>query len=381
MKKIVYVFAAVLIAGCSTSEKTINPTPNYKKSEPVVFSYGTDSVYQSEFERVYSKNNKDSVPDDKAVREYLDLYVNFKLKVKEAYSLQLDTLESFRTELAGYRKQLAQPYLVDKKVTDDLVNEAYDRMQYEVNASHILINCPPEASPEDTLEAYRKAMDIRARLLSGAGFDSLAVKYSDDPSAINSLGNLGYFSVFQMIYPFETGAYQTPVGQLSMPVRSRFGYHIIKVNDKRTNRGEVKIAHIMIRIQTNNTPEEIADLRRKADDIYQRLQKGADFAEMAKQYSDDFPTRNNGGELNWFSGTSNYPMEFKEAAFALKEKGEIAGPVETGYGFHIIRLVDKRPVGTREQLNESLKQRVSRDTRSELNRTAVIERIKKRERL
>jgi peptidyl-prolyl cis-trans isomerase SurA len=186
------------------------------KPNPVVFSFANESVLKNEFERLLNKNRKDkATPTEKEVREYLDLYINFKLKVKEALALQLDTNPTFVSELAGYRKQLSTPYLTDKKVTDDLINEAYDRMKQEVNASHILIMCSENASPSDTLAAFNKLLDLKRRYAKGENFDSLASKYSEDPSAKKNFGSLGWFGAFNMVYPFETQAYKTAKGDVS----------------------------------------------------------------------------------------------------------------------------------------------------------------------
>jgi peptidyl-prolyl cis-trans isomerase SurA len=223
-------------------------TASVSKANPWVFSFGKDTVYKTEFERLLSKNkNTKETPDEKSVREYLDLYENFKMKVSEAKLKKLDTASTFINELSGYRSQLAKPYLTDKKVTENLIKEAYERMKWEINASHILINCAENANPKDSLAAYTKIMDLRKRYLKGERFDSLALKYSEDPSAIKNLGLLGWFTSFHMIYPFENQAYNTPKGEISMPFRTRFGYHLLKVNDKRAARGEVQVVHIMQR--------------------------------------------------------------------------------------------------------------------------------------
>ena len=172
-----------------------------------IFTYGSTPVSKDEFLRVYQKNNHTISYDEKSVREYLELYENFKLKVKAAEDLGMDTLEGFKQELEGYRKQLAQPYLTSKKVTDLLVTEAYDRMQYEIKASHILINCGLNDIPKDTLASYKKALEIRNKIIKGImSFDSAAFNFSDDPSAARNMGNLGFFTAFNMIYSFETGA-------------------------------------------------------------------------------------------------------------------------------------------------------------------------------
>jgi peptidyl-prolyl cis-trans isomerase SurA len=346
-------------------------------NNPWVFTYGSDTVYQSEFERLLSKNKKDKErPTEADVLEYLELYENFKMKVTEAELMRLDTNASFKTELAGYRKQLANPYLTDKKVTDALVKEAYERMKYEVNASHILINCAENASAKDTLVAYNKMLALRNRIIKGESFDSVAFKNSEDPSAVKNYGNLGWFTSFQMIYAFEEQAYNTPKGQVSMPFRTRFGYHIVKVLDKRAARGEVKVAHIMLQTGPSATPELVNESQLKIDTVYQKLMAGESFEKLAEQYSQDQGSKSNGGVMNYFGGNSNFPDKFKEVAFSLS-KDEVSKPFKTDYGYHILKLIDKKPVPEFKEVEENIKTKVGRDTRAESSKLVVAARIKR----
>lgn len=358
------------------------PAPTVKlapvaKPNPVVFIYGTDTVYQNEFERLLYKNktSKDKL-GEKEVREYLDLYINFKLKVKEAKVLKLDTNNNFVTELAGYRKQLSNPYLTDKKVTESLMQEAYQRMKTEINGSHILLFCNENASPADTLAAYNKLLDIRKRALKGENFDSLASKYSEDPSAKKMGAKLGWYTVFQMVYPFENQSYKTAKGDISMPFHTQFGYHILKINDKRTARGEVKLAHIMIRTPYDAAPEQIQDAQNKVDSIYNQIKNGENFGTLAERYSQDEASSKNKGEMNWVASLSGYPDEFKDIAFSLN-KDEVSKPFKTNFGFHIIKLIDKRPLGEFKDVQDVIKQKTNKDSRSESSKAAVIARVKK----
>jgi peptidyl-prolyl cis-trans isomerase SurA len=382
MKKIGIILSMLSVVSFNTyAQKSKVPVKPLVKpappANPWVFTYGQDTVYKKEFERLLSKNrNEKEIPTESDVREYLDLYQNFKMKVKEAHLLQLDTLNSFKTELAGYRKQLANPYLTDKKVSEALIKEAYDRMKEEVNASHILINCAENAMPKDTLEAYNKLMEIRKRILKGESFDSLALQFSQDPSAQKNMGLLGWFTAFHMIYPFENQAYKTPIGQVSLPFRTRYGYHLIKVNDRRPARGEVKVAHIMIQTGPSASEETKNEARLKADTVYMKLQKGESFESLVAEYSADQSSKANGGLMNWFSSFSNFPDEFKTVAFSLS-KGEYSKPFKTDYGYHIIKLADKRPVAELKELEENIKSKIGRDSRAESSRLVVAQRIKK----
>lgn len=350
----------------------------YSQTDPVIMTIAGEAIPKSEFERVFKKNNsKDSVYDKKAVNEYLQLYINYKLKVKEALELGMDTVKSFTDELAGYRKQLAQPYLVDKQVSDNLLREAYDRMKTDVRASHILIKCDQNALPKDTLEAYNKAMKVRAELAKGADFIATAKKYSEDPSVKDNGGDLGYFTALQMVYPFESAVYSLKENETSQPVRTRFGYHIIRVTEKRPSHGDVKVAHIMVKTPQGIKPEDSLKAYQKINEIYGKLKAGEKFEDLVRQFSDDQTSAKSGGVLPMF-GTGRMVPEFERASFSLKYPGEYTEPIRTSYGWHIIKLMETKPLGKYEELLPDLKQRVQKDSRSDLSRTSLIERVKKK---
>lgn len=347
-----------------------------QKNNETILTVAGEPVSKSDFLYVYNKNNSNGAAiDKKSPEEYMELYINFKLKVKEAMDEGMDTARAFKQEFSGYQKQLAQPYLTDKSVTENLVKEAYERMKIDVKASHILVKVSPEALPKDTLAAWNKIIELRKKVLKGEDFAKVAKASSDDPSAKDNGGDLGYFSSMRMIYPFETGAYTTPVGEISMPVRTRFGYHIIKVVDKRDSQGEVKVAHIMIKAPKDSSQATIDAAQTKANELYAKLQSGEDFAELCKQFSDDRSTSKKGGELNWF-GSGQMVPEFESAAFSLKNKGDFSKPVKTDYGWHIIKLIDKKGLPEFKELEAELKQKISKDSRSQMSRIAVINRIK-----
>lgn len=349
---------------------------SYAQKEPVVLTVAGEPVTKSDFLYVYNKNNSNGAAiDKKSPADYMELYINFKLKVKEAVDAGMDTAKAFKQEFSGYQKQLAQPYLTDKAVTENLIKEAYERMKTDVRASHILIKVSAEALPKDTLAAWNKINEIRKRVLKGEDFGKLAKDLSDDPSAKDNSGDLGYFSSMRMIYPFECGAYNTPVGEISQPVRTKFGYHIIKVVDRRASQGEVKVAHIMIKALKDSGKAATDAAEAKANEIYSKLQAGGDFAELCKQFSDDKSNSKKGGELNWF-GSGQMVPEFEGAAFALKNKDDYSKPVKTDYGWHIIKLLDKKGLPEFKELEGELKQKIAKDSRSQMSRTAVINKIK-----
>ena len=350
-------------------------------TDPVLLTIDGKPVTKSEFEAVYFKNNPNkTVSDPKAVEEYLELFINFKLKVKEAEEMGLDTMKSFIGELGGYRKQLAAPYLTDKNVNEELVKEAYERMKTEIHASHILIKVNEDALPKDTLEAYNKIMAFRARALKGEDFGKLAKESAErgDPSAKDNNGDLGFFSAFSMIYPFETAAYNTKQGEVSMPVRTRYGYHIIKVWEKRPSRGQILTSHIAIRIKKDASKEDSANAKKKIYEIYDKIKAGsATFGEMAQQFSDDKGSAQKGGQLDWF-GTGKLPFKnFEDKAFELKENGQITEPFTTPFGWHVVKRLDKKELGSFDQLKNELKQKVAKDGRSQMGPTSLVEKIKK----
>lgn len=343
------------------------------ENNPVLLEIGERKINLADFEAVYRKNNSDV--NQKSLEEYLDLYVNFRLKVEDAEALGMDTMPKFKRELAGYRKQLAEPYLSDNEVTDALIKEAYERMKNEMAASHIMVSVGPNASPEDTLKAYRKSEQIKKRILKGEDFAKVAKELSDDPSAKDNGGYLGYFTALYMVYSFESAVYNNEVGSIVGPVRTQFGYHIIKVEGKRENRGEITVAHIMTRLPQEPNPEQQEASRKKINEIYDKLMEGENFEEMCAQYSEDKTTANRGGVLPPFSA-GKMVLTFEEAAFALENDGDISKPVETQYGFHIIKRIKNKKVGTFKEMQPELKDKISRDGRSRRSKISFIKRIK-----
>jgi len=361
-----------------------------KLDKQTLMTIGNQDITVKEFNDVYYKNNlKSDVIEKKTVDEYLDLFTTFRMKVMEAERLQLDTSARFKKELAGYRKQLAKPFMSSDDITDELVQEAYQRKQKDIRASHILIRCEKNALPSDTLKAYNKALDIRKKALAkGADFAALADTYSDDPSAKGTKatadsperpgnhGDLGYFTVFDMVYPFETGAYNTKEGQISMPVRSDFGYHIIKVQSVTDAMGAIQAAHIFLQLPFDASEEDVAAMKLKADNIYKELmdKDGKNWSEKVKQYTDDKGTIARDGALTPFPVSRIVP-EFVEACKSI-EVGQIAKPVRTNYGFHIIKLLGKSGVDSFEKEKQGLSERIEKDMRSKKSEEMVLKQVK-----
>jgi peptidyl-prolyl cis-trans isomerase SurA len=342
----------------------------------VLLTIGNRQVTAGEFERIYNKNYNINSAEKQGVDEYFELFLKFKLKVSAALDAGFDTITSYKKELKGYRDQLAKTYLTDNKAADSLVHEAYNRSVTDVNVSHILILFPDNPTPADTLAAHKKITDIQKKLKTGESFEELAKTYSNDPSAKLNRGKLGYFSAFRFPYLFESCAYQTKVGETSSPLRTSYGYHIVKVNDKRSSPGEIKVAHIMVAVRQNAPDSLWMAAKNKINGIYERLRKGEDFGKLAHQLSDDHNSAEADGQLAWF-GTGRMVPEFEQAAFALKSKGDIGLPVKTNFGWHIIQLIDKRNLPSFDLSKNDLKNKIMNDERAEIVKSSFVSQLKK----
>lgn len=364
LTSIIVLFSGMIAFGQNNDDATLLTIDNNK-------------ITKGEFVRIYKKNNaKDTQVDDKSLKDYLELFINFKLKVLEAESLGLDTVASFKNELAGYRKQLAIPYLVDKDVDDKLLKEAYDRKKTALRANHILFKLSEGATPADTLAAYNKAMDIRKRALAGEDFGKLAQQNSDDETTKPAGGDISYFTALSTVYPFENAAYKLNVGEVSMPVRTSFGYHLIKLTDRKPNPGEIKVAHIMVIVPKDAKPEDAKKAEDKINDVYAKLQAGGDFAALATNFSDDKSSAKKGGELPMF-GVGRMVPEFELASFDLKNAGDYSKPIRTAFGWHIIKKIDGKPIGSYDDLKSELQSKIAKDQRSQQSRVSLVEKLKK----
>ena len=375
MNKILILLALVFTTSIAIADGNTSAQPPSISDDPsTVMQVGPEKVQLQEFESIFYKNNNEEKVTKDYLDEYTNLFIDFKRKVLYAQENQMDTSLTFKRELSGYRKQLARPYLTDQAAEDELVAEAYERMNYEVRASHILITLAENATPQDTLEAYNTIKGLRSRALKGEDFGQLANQYSSDPSAKTNNGDLGYFSAFRMVYPFESAAFNTPVGEVSDIFRTQFGYHILKSVDKRSNRGEVKVAHIMIEEREDASPKEKTANQEKLQQLIQSLNSGTTFEELTK-FSDDKGSAKNNGELPWF-GSGQMVPEFENAAFNLSSTGEISKPIQTMYGWHVIKLLDKRGIPSFEDSEADIKSKIKRDSRSNRGVESLIARIK-----
>jgi len=340
----------------------------------ILMTVGGSEVQSGEFIRMYKKSLEPEKSLD--IDGYVQQYIVFKLKVADALKEGYDTTRAFRNELNGYRNQLAQSYLTDTQTKEKLLQKAYQRSLTEINAWHILVALPQEASPEDTLNAWEKASDIRERIIAGESFEQVARGTSDDKSVMVNGGNLGYFTVFQMIMPFEDAAYSLKKGAISMPVRTPSGYHIIKVTDKRPSKGRIKVAHIMKVAPPGIGEKEAKQAEDEINNIYKKLQEGTSFGELAKKYSDHKESSVIGGELNWF-GAGEIISDFSEAAFSMVDTGKYTKPVKTIYGWHIIKLLDRKAPGSFEESRSFLESKINQSYLYSISKKSFVEKLKK----
>ena len=346
-------------------------------SAQTLFTYGPNSVSKEEFLRVYKKNSINKKPDmsESELKSYLDLYTLFRMKVAEANKQQLDTVESIERELNNYRKQLAKNYLTDEQVTNKMIREAYDRMKENVHVEHILISCPPGA---DTAAAYHKIDSIYHVIESKkSDFETMAKMFSDDKGSKENGGDLGYFTALQTVYPFENAAYNTPAGKVSAPFKTQFGYHILKVISKRADRGQLKVAQILIQTSKAKGEEGLVAARKRADSVETMLKNGATFASLVEKYSDDKFSVPDSGVLKPFGAGRMVPA-FEDAAFGLKKIGDVSEPIKTEYGYHIIKLLAKYPQEPYDTLYTQLKRKVENDSRAQTARDHFFNKIKEK---
>jgi len=334
-----------------------------------------ENISLEEFKSVFYKNNNNTELTKEYLEEYMELFVNFKLKVREADELGLDTVQAFVTELSGYRKQLAKPYLINKEFDENMLDEAYERMKSDVKASHILIAVDEKATVKEEQLAYDKLVAIRKSIVDNkVSFSAAAKKNSDDKSAISNGGDLSYFTAFMMVYDFETAAYSTEVGEISMPVRTKYGYHIIQVNDKRNSVGEVKVAHIMFKSGQGADEQKLNEAKDKINKVAELLKNGEEFADVAERFSEDRSTAVKGGSLPAF-GVGKMVPEFEQVAFGLEEVGSISNPFRTEYGWHIITLLERTEIPAFEDVKADIKRKIERDSRGELSKQALLAKL------
>lgn len=350
---------------------------NAQKKNDVIMTIDGNPVLTKEFIRVYEKN-LDLVQDQsqKSVDGYLDLFIDYKLKVAAAYEQGLHKKPDYVKEFSKYEEQLSRNYLYEDKVTTDLAQQAYERGKYDVKAAHILVRISYDATPKDTLIAYKKINEALQKARTGEDFGTLAGKYSEEPGAAERGGDLGYFTTFTMVHEFEDVAFNTPVGEVSNIVRTQFGYHILYVEDKRERAPDVSVSHIMI--SDKEDAARTFDPKERINEINTLLEQGTKFEDLAKQYSEDKNSAVKGGLLNRFGKGQLRSKEFENVAYSLKKEGEISKPFKSDFGWHIVRLEEIHKPQTFEEQREVLEKKVGEGSRSKIVTTAVNEKIKEK---
>ncbi|MHA4812153.1 peptidylprolyl isomerase [Flavitalea flava] len=371
-RSLVQVWPLIFLLTATVCSTTVCSTA----SAQTLFTCAGKTVSKDDFLKAYNKNNNGAKASGKSYREYLELYIRYKLKVRAAYEAGLDTLQSQRSELQNFRSQIADNYLKDEASLDKLIHEAYARSQNDLHLAHIFIAIKANASPADTLAAFEKARVVYSALKKGKNFSETAIAYSDDPSVHNNGGDIGYITLFTLPYDLETLAYSTPQGQFSKPFHGRAGYHIFKNLGERKSLGRIKVAQIMISFPPGATTASRVAAHAKADSVYDKLLKGANFADLAKLYSGDNLSYQSGGEMPEF-GVGKYDSAFEAAAFALDKDGAVSKPIATSYGYHIVKRLGRTPVSRQfdKETEDLLKQQTGSDPRIQISRKALLHKI------
>ena len=346
-----------------------------QEKKEVLVVVGTISVDKEEFLQLMSKERQGESPaislTRKEFEENFESFLTYKLKVIEAESIKLDQLEEFNLEFSSVKESLIAPYLIKNSIEEGEVKKVYARLQEIVRAKHILFQFPPNPKKEDSLAVLQMALKVKAELENGADFGALALNYSDDPSAKMNKGDLGYFTGLQMVQQFEEAAYTLPVGSISDPILTDFGYHIIQVSSRQANPGEVQVSHILVRFDSEN-PSQEENARRRISDIYAEIQKeNTIWEEIVQAYSEDPATKSAGGLLPWF-GVGTMIPEFEMAGFSLTEIGEVSPPIKTAYGYHILRLEGKRGLEPYEEVEQSIRSKILRNSKTGMIESQVI---------
>lgn len=342
-----------------------------------LFTYGTRPVSKEEFLKAYNKNNTEATPSDQSYREYLDLYIRFKIKVQAALDAKLDTLPNQQAELAAFRSQVVESYMNDEASINVLIDEAIDRSAKDIHIAHIFVAAGASATAEQAKQALQKINAAHAQLQKGDDFEKTALAYSEDPSVKINKGDLGFITTLVLPYEMENLVYNTSVGRFTAPLRGKNGFHIFKVLGERKAIGKIKAAQILIAFTPDATDSQKQEAAKKADSLYNALQQGSDFKQLAALFSGDNLTFQNGGEMMLF-GVGRYTPAFENAAFALAKDGDISRPVPTEFGYHIIKRLQRLPVQddkTSKQLREDIKQQILQSDRMEVSKRVLYKKI------
>lgn len=322
-------------------------------------------VRVSEFEYLYNKNNTQQL-EHKTIDEYVDMFVDYKLKVADARHAGIDTTASFLNEYRQFENDLAKPFMRDEAVVDDLLKESYSHLEKDVTVSHIML--PMRPGNDIRLDS------LRSEIIAGnTTFEDAAAAFSVDRGSNSRGGLMG--SVVPGRYPwaFEKASYDTPKGGVTEVVNSGVGYHIIRVEDIRPSDGEVEASHILL-LTRGLKPEAAEAQKERIDSLYKVvIAEGADFADVARRFSQDPGSARNGGSLGWF-GRGMMVQPFDSVAFALAD-GEISKPLATSFGYHTIYRTAHRKGKDFEEFKKSELKRMESDERANAPERAFIDRV------
>lgn len=375
-------FLSIILLGASVL--------GFAQADQVLMTINGEPVMASEFVYIYKKNNQETSLEKKSMEEYLDLFINFKLKVTEAMAQGVDTTEAFKKELAGYRAQATPKYLQDNAAIDSLVTLSYNRMAKIRKAAHIAVQCPPDTDSATVAAAQARIDSIRQRVTVGIptkvkkgrktitvqnveDFSEAAALYSEEPSAKQTHGELGWIQPFRFVYSFEDAVYTTPIGEVTPVFRSPYGFHIAKVQGERDYE-EIHAAHIMKMTPMGNI-QRMEDAQVVMDSIYNlAVQDSVDFAALASANSEDKGSAVRGGDLGWFArGAMVQP--FEDITFGL-EIGEVSEPFQTRYGIHISKLYGKRGIQPLDSMRSQILRQVQRDQRMQIAEESFIKKTR-----
>lgn len=354
----------------------INSLIGQTTEQQVLLKINNKDITKDEFLRIYNKNRGIETENVLSVDDYLQLFINYKLKVEEAENIGYDTMPSFIKEMNGYKKQLSKPYLEKDDMLEAYCQEEYKRMHEQINASHILVMHNFTSNPKDTLAAYKKIVELRQRIIAGEPFKEVAAASSDDKSAEQNGGDLGWFTALRMVDPFENACYNMKVGEISNIVKTDFGYHIIKLNGRRPNKGDLNVAHVFTMLPKNFTDAEKQAANQKIEKAWADLQAGVPWDSVTAKYSEHKGTANRGGNLGWVNMNS-IPSAFIDECYILQH-GQYSKPFLTGWGYHIVRLINTKPIAPYEELKSEIAKKVkSSPTFVATTKEILTSRIKK----
>jgi peptidyl-prolyl cis-trans isomerase SurA len=364
MKNVFFIFLLIVCSGTFYGQTLV--------------TYGKKTISRDEFLKAFRKNNTHAKATEKAYRDYLNLYIRYKLKVQAARDLQLDTLPGQITELKNFKSQVVDQYINDEISLNQMAKEAFIRSQNDLRISYIFVASSKNASPADTAKAWKKIQDAYKALVDKKDFNETALKYSEDPNIKDNRGDMGYITVFDLPYTMETVAYKTAPGKYSPVFRTNGGYIILKTTAKRPAEGLIKIAQILIIFPFDAKEADKINTRRRADSIYQALLGGADFGTMARKFSGDNLSYQLGGVLPEF-GIGKYEAGFENTAFGLKKDGDISQPYQSSFGYHIIKRLSRNPIPAKagQKDLDRMKEKIKADPRVSISKKRMTQTILK----